>query len=153
MRVDINNLLNFFRLFLERNLSNLCDFMEDELINDWLQSNWEILVESQICFQGKEFLEVYGEGADCNVASSRVWLPDAQPTHKIIVLIEKYSYNLLKDNPIVKPDEGQIIFDRFVSWDGERYGYNAPLDYLLADKAGEELLLPLEHVKFSVCRI
>lgn len=50
---------------------------------DWLQANWEILVEAVIRLDGISFLEFYGEGAECNGASSRVWKPDAEATHRI----------------------------------------------------------------------
>ena len=50
---------------------------------DWLQSNWEILVEAVISPDGTSVLEFYGEGAECNGASSRVWKPDAEATHRI----------------------------------------------------------------------
>lgn len=153
MTIDINILLDFFRLFLESNLAKLNSRIDDELIDDWLQSNWEILVESQVCKAGREFLEVYGEGADCNASSSRVWLPDALPTHRVLVVLEKDSTNLLTGSVIPKTDNEVIVFDRFVSWDGEHYSYDGPLNSLLADKSGEELLLPIEHTKFSVCPV
>lgn len=153
MMININILLDFFRLFLESNLAKLSSRIDDELIDDWLQFNWEILVESQVCKKGTEFLEVYGDGADCNASSSRVWLPEALPTHRVLVILEKDSANLLTGRIIANNNNEPIVFDRFVSWDGEHYGYDGPLNSLLADKSGEELLLPIEHTKFSVCRI
>ncbi len=60
---------------------------------DWLQANWEILVEG-LLGQGI-VLEPYGDGADCNGASSRVLYPDRLPTHQIIC----------------KPLQGSQIFD------------------------------------------
>lgn len=150
MTVNINVLLGFFRLFLESNLAKLISRIDDELIDDWLQSNWEILVESQVCKPGTEFLEVYGEGADCNASSSRVWLPDALPTHRILVCLEKDSTNLLTGSVINKTSNVPIVFDRFVSWDGEYYGYDGSLNSLLADLSGEELLLPIDNIKFTV---
>ena len=50
---------------------------------DWLQANCEILVEAVIRLDGPSFLEFYGEGAECNGASSRVWKPHAEATHRI----------------------------------------------------------------------
>ena len=62
----------------------------EETVGDWLQANWEILVEApwRERMPGG-FLEPYGDGADCNGASSRVWLPDAIPTHRVICTHEK----------------------------------------------------------------
>lgn len=54
----------------------------EDLVADWKQSSWETLVESSLLESGK-FLEVYADGAECNGASSRVWIPEALPTHRI----------------------------------------------------------------------
>lgn len=55
-------------------------------IDDWLQSTWERLVEAAIPPARRVVLEPYGRGADCNGSSSRVWQPDALPTHKVLVV-------------------------------------------------------------------
>jgi len=57
------------------------------LVSDWMQANWEILVETplrELLGFENAFLEPYGEGADCNNNSSRVWLPEVSATHRII---------------------------------------------------------------------
>lgn len=53
---------------------------------DWLQANWESVVEAAIASERNIFLEVYGEGADCNGASSRVCFPSALATHQIVCI-------------------------------------------------------------------
>ena len=45
------------------------------LKDDWMQANWELIVEGLLS-DGRLVLEPYGEGADCNGASSRVLYPD-----------------------------------------------------------------------------
>ncbi len=96
--VDVTLVLNNYAAFLENSYNNLFflnnpdDPHNEELINnldkggirdDFLQANWEILVEMLICIPGEEFLEPYGNGADCNGDSSRVSLPDKITTHRI----------------------------------------------------------------------
>lgn len=56
---------------------------DDELKNDWLQVNWELLVESALKSDGKNRvnLHCYGDGAEGK--SDRVFLPDATITHEI----------------------------------------------------------------------
>jgi hypothetical protein len=51
-------------------------------INDWLQANWEFLIERKV-LKVDEYLEFYGDGADFNGASSRITDPDSLPTFKI----------------------------------------------------------------------
>src|SRR4051812_18770283 len=56
----------------------------DDLLADWLQANWEILVEAPLFPGGAGFLEPYGDGAECNGDSSRVYNVAAVPTHRVL---------------------------------------------------------------------
>jgi hypothetical protein len=76
----LNNTQKNIGILVQGNVGNVS---VQEIRNDFFQANWEILVESIICFPGKEFLEVYGEGADCNADSSKVSFPDRMVTHYI----------------------------------------------------------------------
>lgn len=69
--------------FINKSLPLLEDYFKNQqnyLLDDWLQANWEIIVEAPL----NVFLEPYGDGADCNGASSRVWEPAKLPTHKLM---------------------------------------------------------------------
>jgi len=58
------------------------EFQKKDILNDWLQFNWEVLVESLLCKSGK-FLQPYGEGADCNSFSDRVRFPEMKSDYRI----------------------------------------------------------------------
>ncbi len=66
---------------------NLYSIPEDMLIHDafdnWLQFNWEIMVELAICDSGT-FLVPYGGGADILSDSERVTHPYAKEVYEII---------------------------------------------------------------------
>lgn len=52
-----------YPLLVERSYTS-----NEESINDWLQANWELLVERKV-LNINEYLEVYGDGADYHGAS------------------------------------------------------------------------------------
>lgn len=57
----------------------------ESFLDDWLQANWERLVEGSVAPELKVVLEPYGGGADCNIGSSRVWRPDLLPTTAVYI--------------------------------------------------------------------
>lgn len=85
----------------------------NDLLADWLQANWEILVEAGT---GK-YISHYGDGADCNGRSSRVWLPEICPTHRVA------RRNIASGN--------LHSFTKFICWDGALYSEAIPLDHIL----------------------
>ncbi len=103
-----------------------------ELQNDYLQANWEILVESIICEPGKEFLEIYGEGADCNRNSSRVCFPKKKATHKIKIR-PKHSIEILDriTEEIIEVEE--YFFNSFVSYSNKDYSIKSPFNAVLIE--------------------
>lgn len=116
------------------------------LREDWLQAAWEILVEGVVC-EKDEFLEIYGDGADCNGASSRVWLPGALPTHRIEC--EAKPGAVLRD--VLTGHElpsGPLAIDRFVAWDGRQYDEAPPFDYVLVEHGDLEAVVRAEDTVF-----
>ena len=100
------------------NLESLSKYDTTESLKiDWLQANWELIVEGLL--DGKNLvLEPYGDGADCNGASSRVLYPDRLPTHRLICKSSSGGliFDFLNDQELDTSKEG-IIFDRFcVYW-------------------------------------
>jgi hypothetical protein len=91
MNSIVNSIILNYLKFLNNTTNNIIESVQkingnisiEEIRNDFFQANWEILVESIICIPGKEYLEVYGEGADCNENSSRVSFPHKMATHYI----------------------------------------------------------------------
>ncbi|WPP50689.1 hypothetical protein [Catalinimonas niigatensis] len=85
-------ILEEFRQFLIgswNSLPNRIKNNDNYQLDDWLQANWEILVEARLFYDqnkiNKLILEVYGNGADFNGASSRVFAPEAKATHYICI--------------------------------------------------------------------
>ena len=94
--------------------------------NDWLQANWELIVERQL--GGFDlYLEAYGDGADCNGESSRVLFPKKQATHNIILSPknEDKIYGFLGEGDIDNTF-GEVIFQRFVTIKENGWYYEEP---------------------------
>ena len=85
-----------------------------EIESDWLQANWEILVEYSLSIQlGKNiFLPVYGFGAGINGDSSRITLPASKPSHSLIVNNANNPLMNAIDNRTISCQ--YLIFDSFV---------------------------------------
>ena len=111
------------------------DYLKD-LQNDYFQANWEILVESVICVPGKEFLQIYGEGADCNKNSSRVCFSQKKPTHRI-KLSPKRSGKVLDRMVGEKIEIEEYLFDSFVSYSGKDYELKSPYNGVLLEHETE----------------
>jgi len=101
---------------------------DNDYENDWLQANWEMLVENSIAPELGVALEIYGQGADLNGTSSRVWNPLVLPTHQIhCVLGNGQSVRDFLTGDEVK---GDLILDAFCTVKGEYFAYEAPFDHV-----------------------
>jgi hypothetical protein len=149
--ISINNLLTQFSSLLVLYWENLLLLVKEDstgsLKDDWLQANWELIVEG-LLDDKNIVLEVYGDGADCNGESSRVLYPDRQPTHRLICkpLDGNYIYDVLNEKSL-DITQGDIIFDRFVSI-GEDGWYHElpPFDKILGEYAGEAVVVDFSGV-------
>ena len=143
-----SNLLTYYY----DNLSSLSEYDTSGSLNeDWLQANWELLVEGLL---GKEdlVLEVYGDGADCNGESSRVLYPNWLPTHKIICMPtdNNQAYDILNKRQL-DTSQNEIVFDRFVSIGRDGWYYEiSPFDKVLAEYAGEYVVLDFSNTTFKL---
>lgn len=123
----LNNAWPFIEVIKKLDDPNL-----EYLDEDWFQSNWEIMVEGVLCEPGSEYLEIYGSGADCNGDSSRVFLPYANPTHRICC--RSLTGNQILD--VISEKEVDIFnytWDQFVSWGGKWFAQCPPFDFVLLD--------------------
>jgi hypothetical protein len=89
--MEINKAVRVFASFLNASWDIVMPLLlerkyttDESSISDWLQANWEILVEKKILKQN-EYLETYSEGADYNGSSSRMNDIEALPTHTLRV--------------------------------------------------------------------
>lgn len=126
----------------------------NELLDDWLQAMWEMVVEARLAKADETiFLEVYGEGADCNPGSSRVYRPNVLPTNAIRCFpLKDGIVDALTGAALVFPDEGLAV-DRFVRLDGLGwYDEAPPFDHVLVLEGGREAVLRTIGLDFRVGR-
>ena len=121
----------------------------DFWLGDWYQANWELIVEAQLCATPDETLEIYGDGADCNSPSSRVWLPDAKPTHVIRCGAKgrKTPVDLIKGQ---KLPLDECTFYKFVRHVDGKYGDGTPFDHVLVEAEDEVYLTDRDSIVFKI---
>jgi hypothetical protein len=137
----ISNSWENIKLFYE----NLDEEEKEIFLNDWLQANWEILVERSIC-ETNEFLEVYGYGADCNGQSSRVIYPEILPTHKITCKVK--NNELVKDFMTDKLIQIENVdFMGFVNFKNKYFEIAPPFDFILLS-SDKDIVLSISDIEF-----
>jgi hypothetical protein len=129
------------------------DYTSDESsISDWLQSNWEILVERKV-LKINQFLEVYGEGADFNGASSRITDINALPSFTIQVnqFSKEKVFDLLNDEYV---SISNADFIELVSFEDGFYSKTPKFDsVLIEDSTGTERVILIDEIKFVLKEI
>ena len=152
---NANQVINYFRDFIHSSWQSFSFFIIDipkdekeEVINNWLQANWEILVETNLTGIN-EFLEVYGYGADCNGASSRVCYPDKLPTHRIVCKTSSNQHVIDLISNQMKSIDG-TRFDGFMNWDGYYYQMLPPFDYVLLNNKEDTILVRFCDITFDI---
>jgi len=154
--MDEHSLIVGFRNFIATNWEFISSLdKQDEsnaLLIDWLQVNWEMLVERHLPLP--IMLEVYGDGAD-NGKNSRIEHPEASATHMIICTpkngIPVYDY---LNKTEVSSAADTIIFDRFVSIRPDGWYYEEPpFDKVLCFNNSSidrsEMVLNVDSIKFQ----
>lgn len=135
--MSLQRIMAIYREFLSAAMPALAGTFDDDfndIDDDWLQSNWEIIVEYYLIKTTGNLviLEPYGNGADCNAHSSRVWMPSYVATHRIICK-KRGTEELLK-------------FNSFVGFDDEgRYGNISPFTHV---QCKEYVFIPFEQCEF-----
>lgn len=142
--------LESFIAFLNISWNIVCINLNEDDMNDWLQANWEILVESCLGNGKRILLEPYGEGADCNGDSSRVFEPNKIATHRIICRGKNHGQgkDVLKGCDI---DLSEYDFDSFVSWNGEQYAHEPPFEYVLLE-SDDIAVVKFNEIEFAIER-
>ena len=147
----LDHIMMEFKSFLEQNVEKVILVLshsehKEELLNAWLQVNWEILVERVTC-ANHEFLAVYGEGSDIYGSSSRVSFPDALPTHAIVIRNKegRELIDIFTGKSLVLP----VDFLGFFNTDGYYYKLNSELNCVLcSNNVGEYVALKFEDISF-----
>lgn len=146
----INKLLLDFKIFLDSASIN----WDNKYIYDWLQGNWELLVEAPLLQKSNIFLEIYGEGADCNDVSSRVCFPEATATHKISLQskTEDSVYDYLNECWIDLKKE-EFFFEEFVCYK-DWYYIKPPFEFVLTYNSNRlESIVSIDDVSFLLTPI
>lgn len=101
----------------------------DSFTQDWLQANWELLVEIGI---SDILLMSYGEGADVYGTSERVTMPEQNPTHLVACMAVKDLglVDVVTTGEVVVGDVG-IPMTELVSFDGRNWHRRPPFEYVL----------------------
>lgn len=163
MEVSVTTLIKEFSKFLNISMPLVQNIIKGHSINtgaideyiqdDWLQANWEFLVEYGLGVG--IFLEVYGNGADCYGASSRITYNTALPTHFITCKSNSESplTDLLSKNELLNEDTN-LILDRLVAMtDDGWYAELSPFDKVLCRLGDDEVILNLDELEFSLSKI
>lgn len=160
MRASLDGVMRRFARFLNASweaASAVATPMEQvestEFMSDWAQANWELLVETpfrELVGFGKAYLEPYGEGADCNDASSRVWNPGALPTHRVVCRAGEGAPMLdLLTGHSVDAAEIAVVFDHFaIKTEPGWHEQAPPFDCVLGYQDEQEVLIRLDQVSF-----
>jgi hypothetical protein len=118
--------------------------------DDWLQANWEFLVERTVVAGG--FLLPYGDGADCYGESNRVYQPAAIPSHAIVCQpVGPEVKDVLTNQAIRFPANGLILIDLVGPLDGGAYSLAPPFNHArVGDSIGNWFVVSLSNIEFSV---
>lgn len=152
--MHIDKAIRIFSVFLNKSWGVIIPLLSDRSYttdesskSDWLQSNWEILVERKV-LQLNEYLEIYGEGADFNGESSRITDINSFPTHSVKVLVSK-EQDVLNN---VEIDSSEYSFERLVGFREGFYTDIPPFDFVLVqdEDIGIERVFLLEKIKFEL---
>ncbi len=153
--MSVDEIVRNFQQFLEASWQSVKSILPltggEDLRWDWLQANWEILVEAVIHPDGASFLEIYGEGAECNEASNRVWKPHAEATHRVCCVPKDGSeVTDLVTGRSIEPQD--LDFFGFGNPDREqRLILHPPFNVVvLSDSEGIDFIVRLEDVRFEI---
>lgn len=141
-----------FRDFISKNWKTVSEAEDitETLVQDWLQANWELLVERQLLDSNLPLL-FYGEGAE-NGKSSRYTFLDAVAKH--VVHCKPKSGDMVFDHLNNLNLEGRVNnleFDRFVTMRPNGWYYEEPpFDKVLCYVDGKEVIFDVNDLKFKV---
>lgn len=117
-------------------------------VDDWLQANWERVVEASQHAGQEIYLEPYGDGADCNPGSSRVWMPQAKFHYSVYVSppVKGNVLDCLNDRLISEP----MKFGHFCSMVNGWPHLSTPFDYISLNSPSGESVVALEGMRFFI---
>lgn len=137
-----------YQLLLNRDYTS-----NEDSINDWLQANWELLVERKV-LKVNEYLEVYGEGADYNGISSRITDSEALPNFKVIVKTKNGNsiFDVLNNEQVRFEN---VTFNKIVGFKSGFYTLEPEFKYVLItdDNLELERVVAISDIEFELERL
>ncbi|ABX49202.1 hypothetical protein Sbal195_2032 [Shewanella baltica OS195] len=125
------------------------DINDNDLQDDWLEANWELIVESQLQAGDKRVnISRYGSGASGN--SDRIFIENAPVTHDVKCFPSGSDslYDLIDRVEVDVPENG-FTFRRFVTVDNDWYYQQAPFNLVQVCEL-ENAVFILDQLKFKL---
>lgn len=151
MKTNIDLAIRDFSYFLNKSFKTVQPLLnehkyavDESIIDDWLQFNWEMLVERNV-LDINECLEIYGEGADYFGTSSRITLKDSLPTFSIKVEPQNSILDYFSDK-IETIENG--IFIKLISSKNDFQNFN----YALIDNNNKQMIVSLKDIEFTLIK-
>ena len=150
--MNFNKEITKFLKFVNITLGSKPDWLTDEeIIEEWLQYHWELILEPLL--NGKR-LEILGSGSDIHPISSRITYPDVFADFfvvcKCLCAGNRSVVNLFSEELV---DIADYTFDRFVYWDGNHFSLLGALNSVLLEGANGNLaLVDLKEIDFYLER-
>jgi len=122
----------------------------EDSVNDWLQSNWEFLVERKV-LKNNNYLEVYGDGADFNGGSSRITDALSLANFKIKIAPKNgiSVYDVLNEEEVTLFNSN---FDKLIGFKNGFYVLEPSFNFVLLndEKTGIERVVKLNDIEFTL---
>lgn len=159
--MNVNNIILQFVYFINNSYEGINELskqieynnrniiLADKVENGFYQFVWEIIVESQLCFN-KEYLEPYGDGADFYEKSSRVIYPEKWADKKICINVT----NKLDCFSMKSISAQNLDLVKFVHYNGSEYSVSKPFDFVLCeDPIGNQFLFKFDEVNYFIIKV
>ncbi len=158
-KINLNIAIRSFAQFINKSWATILPLIEnrsyisnESSMYNWLQANWEILVERKI-LEINQYLDIYAQGADFNGYSSRITDPGALPNFAIRIngSSDNEVYDFLNNE---KVSLNGAVFLELVSFKEGFYRIEPQFDYvLLEDNIGVERVVSINEIEFELTKI
>lgn len=157
-KINVTEHILKFRHFLLSSWNDLDLLMEDhdwhddgDFTDDWLQVNWEFLVERQL-LKGTGFLNTIGIYSE----QPRITSPQAQCTHLILCTVKDGKELIDCFSGTKLPKESMLLFRCFYKNQGTNLGLYPPFDHVEVTSLfgkKERFCFKVNEVDFFLCPI
>lgn len=157
---NVTNHIIKFQKFMIHCWKDLDDIMDKHdwdndgtFTNEWLQANWEFLVERQLLKKNGGELRSFGS----YLSELRISRPNASPTHEIICLPKNHTslYDDKTKEPL--PADKRLIFYIFLKKMDGSYGLYPPFNYAgvftIQGKKRVRHIIAVDSINFFLVKI